>query len=313
MRGQIQGPRSLPSRFVFPLRLRSLARSLSFFRRSSLLCRTHHRHSSSPSLHLFSTSLLSIAVAVSVQLRKVRGPVAWNLLMFLCLLKVFFEGSLKPSVAEVAWVRTSCSSRTSRGALCRFAEASIVSGKVRLLVVFGLLSCEVRVARVCCKPLWTLSKYIVVTLGRMRRDHKISAVAVIVCNSGIVCASWYVCGVVGLHCRFQAASRPFAHGYFGLEAIVAFFGWLKTSASISVGGYCVSVEHVDGVHEGRVDAARTNIPWIALGLSFWSFRGLCRKPRESSHVKLVVVGAAVRFVGLLQYHGFAVHNLLHTV
>jgi hypothetical protein len=48
-------------------------------------------------LHLF-----SIAVAVSVQLRKVCGPVAWNLLMFLCMLKVFFEGSLKPSVAEVA-------------------------------------------------------------------------------------------------------------------------------------------------------------------------------------------------------------------
>jgi hypothetical protein len=32
--------------------------------------------------------------------------------------------------------------------------------------------------------------------------------------------------------------------------------------------YCVSVEHVDGVHEGRVDAARTNMPWIALGLTF---------------------------------------------
>jgi hypothetical protein len=56
-------------------------------------------------------------------------------------------------------------------------------------VVFCLLNCEVWVARVCCKPLWTLSKYIVVTLGRIRRDREISTVAVIVCDSGIVCAS----------------------------------------------------------------------------------------------------------------------------
>ena len=165
-------------------------------------------------------------------------------------------------------------------------------------MVFGLLSCEVWVARVCCKPLWTLSKYIVVTLGRIRRDRENSTVAVIVCDSGIVCPSWYVCGVVGLHFHFQAASRQFAHGNYWLGSNRGFFGWLKASASICVDDIvfrrnmlmeCMKDESMPLAHMQR----------ISLGLSFWSFRGLCRKPRESSHVKLVVVGAAVRFVGLL--------------
>ena len=80
----------VPSHFVFPLRLRSLARSLSFFRRSSLF-RTHHRHSSSPSLHLSSTFVFH---------RRSRfrwvAQGAWTFFMeivdVLCMVEVFFEG-----------------------------------------------------------------------------------------------------------------------------------------------------------------------------------------------------------------------------